>query len=548
MFSRSLFLLLSFVCVLGCAPLSLQAQVPSVRHTTTIVVSKGAPPLKLAVEELRKYLAAMGNPKPRIVLPPGRGDIYVGTMPSDLPPEVGEAINTSLHGKDVDAFVIRSVGNRLVIYGNSARATLYGAYHYLNTLGVRWYFPGSEGEVIPRASVKLSGYNVIQVPSFHKRGIVIFSTTPGFEELVDFAAKVKLNTIGLHAIPFGPQSWDVGLADAERSTSPRGLNLDVERHFFGENFCPDDTAMLDHARADFTAYVKTLPPDMNEFFLWPADRYLAPCSSPEYRDYSVSDLILWFDKQMLETLRSVRPEAKFAFLSYLSTWEPPRHEKPIPGLVLEWAPMNQSFAHALDDSASAANAEYQKDFGTLIQMFGAENSQVLGYWLDDTLFSRTLFCKLPYVPKALQGDLTYYHRMGVPAITTFGVITGRDYFTSHVSPAVFLYPLLLWNIQEDTRKTMRDFAIGFFGSEQAVEVFDLLSRADQMVFVERHRLHAQKVGNPTFVETVTEALGLAQKLLVSQTNPAGKARVARLIQEVSSRFISPIGGESDPGQ
>jgi hypothetical protein len=179
-------------------------------------------------------------------------------------------------------------------------------------------------------------------------------------------------------------------------------------------------------------------------------------------------------------------------------------------------------------------------------MFGAKDSQVLGYWLDDSLFSRTYFSKLPYVPQALKGDLAYYHRKGVPAVTTFGVVAGRDYFASHASPAVFLYPQLLWNVQGDPHEMMRDFCRLFFGSEQAIEIFDLLSQADQMVYVERHQLQARKVGGPKFVETVLKALELAQKLLASQKNPAEKARAARLVQEVSSRFISPAAG--GPGQ
>jgi hypothetical protein len=93
--------------------------------------------------------------------------------------------------------------------------------------------------------------------------------------------------------------------------------------------------------------------------------------------------------------------------------------------------------------------------------------------------------------------------MGLSAITTFGVITGRDYFASHVSPAAFLYPQLLWNAQRDPREMMRDFCTRFFGSEQALEVFDLLSQADQMVYVERYLLQARKAGDHKFLESVS---------------------------------------------
>ncbi len=149
---------------------------------------------------------------------------------------------------------------------------------------------------------------------------MIYSSTPGFRDLVDFAAKTKLNTIALHS--------DLGLADAERLFESRGLTLNLERHFFGENFCPDDQATFDREKSRFNEYVAALPAAMNEIFLWPADNFLKPCTSPEYRDYSIPDLILSFANRMTQALRQSRPQASFAFISYLSTWQPPKLEKP----------------------------------------------------------------------------------------------------------------------------------------------------------------------------------------------------------------------------
>jgi hypothetical protein len=457
----------------------------------------------------------MGNLKPEVVSAPAAGDIYLGGRPGD---------------GDADGFTIRSEGEKLLLHGNSPRATLYAAYHYLESLGARWYFPGRENEVIPRASARLTGYDITQAPSFHKRGIVIFSSTPGFRDLVDFAAKAKLNTIALHS--------DAGLADAERLFESRGLTLNLERHFFGENFCPDDQATLDREKSRFTEYVAHLPAAFNEIFLWPADEFLKPCTSPQFRDYSVPDLILSFANRMAQTLRQSRPQAKFAYLSYFSTWEPPKQEKPGEGVMLEWAPMFQSFGAAIDDPGSALNAEYRKDFEALVKLFGGARTQVLGYWLDDTLFSRTHYVKLPYVPKALKGDLAYYHRLGVPALTTFGVITGRDYFASHVSPAVFLYPKLLWNVQTEMSSVMRDFCRDYLRSESAMEIFDLLEKADAMVWLERNKVQTGRLRDPEFVRTVSRAAELAQKLMNQQQDPEIKARAARLVAEVASRFVS----------
>jgi hypothetical protein len=478
----------------------------------------------------------MGNPQPTVVEAPNAGDIYVGMIPDQASSQQTQAIAATVRDNP-DSFVIRTLGETLVIYGGSSRANLYGVYHYLETLGFRWYFPGAGNEFVPHAPARLQGYDITQSPSFRKRGIIVFSTTPGFNDLVDFAAKMKLNTIGLHAIPFGPQSADVGLADAQKAAEPRGLTVDIERHLFGESYCPDDLPALGREKKTLTDYVATLPPAMTDFFLWPADRFLSPCNSPAFQDYSVSDLVMAFANQMVATLRNMRPEARFAFLSYLSTWEPPRHVKPSPGLILEWAPMFQSFAQSLDDPLSPSNVEYRRDFESLLKLFGPENSQVLGYWLDDTLFSRTYYGRLPYIPEALKGDLTYYHRMGVPAITTFGVITGRDYFLTHVSPAIFLYPRLLWDVKSDPREIMREFCRNYFGSEHVLEIYDSLAEADRLVYVERHRLRSEGLSDPRFAAATSRALKLSSDMLRAEADPERRARFARLLQEVSARFI-----------
>jgi hypothetical protein len=127
--------------------------------------------------------------------------------------------------------------------------------------------------------------------------------------------------------------------------------------------------------------------------------------------------------------------------------------------------------------------------------------------------------------------------MGVPAITTFGVITGRDYFLTHVSPVVFLYPRLLWDVKSETREIMREFCRNYFGSEQVLEIYDSLAEADRLVYVERQRLRSEGLSDPRFVAATSRALKLSSDMLRAETDPERRARFARLLQEVSARFL-----------
>jgi len=137
------------------------------RHATLRIVSNhdGAPPVRFAVGELAKYLRLMGNAPPTLVESPEAGDIYVGMIPDNAAASESRAIAAAVRDNP-DSFVIRTLGDALLIYGGSPRGNLYGVYHYLETLSIRWYFPGAGNEFVPHAPARLKGYNITQSPSF----------------------------------------------------------------------------------------------------------------------------------------------------------------------------------------------------------------------------------------------------------------------------------------------------------------------------------------------------------------------------------------------
>src|ERR1700690_3080218 len=77
-----------------------------------VLPAQPAPPERFAADELVKYLTQMGNPKPQVASAPDQGDIYLGGQPGS---------------GDADSFSIRSEGGKLLLHGNSPRATLYAA-------------------------------------------------------------------------------------------------------------------------------------------------------------------------------------------------------------------------------------------------------------------------------------------------------------------------------------------------------------------------------------------------------------------------------------
>lgn len=70
-----------------------------------------------------------------------------------------------------DAFELRADGDDIVVRGGSARGLLYGVYELLErALGVRWFAPGPDGEVVPSTStVEVAVGGGIHAPDFAYR-------------------------------------------------------------------------------------------------------------------------------------------------------------------------------------------------------------------------------------------------------------------------------------------------------------------------------------------------------------------------------------------
>ena len=208
------------------------------RSDYSIVVADGAAlPVRFAAEELQKYLKQMSGAELPIVSQDA-GDLAIvvaegASLEGDL-----TALRTTLAGRGEDGYLMRTVGERLVLTGNSPRATLYAVYHFLEKyLGCGWCVPG-EDTVPQREVVQVAALDeAVGPPAFSMRQIIVF---PYGDQLLkknnvphtDWLAKNRMNWA--HPAPNGPYSWErnrsreVYVPEVER----RGLYLEVGGHTF----------------------------------------------------------------------------------------------------------------------------------------------------------------------------------------------------------------------------------------------------------------------------------------------------------------------------
>ena len=133
-----------------------------------VLADDASPSTKHGAEELQSFLEQMTGAKLPIVSdqqPLGEREIILGDN-AHLK-AVGAAVDFASLG--TEGYVIRTVGERLVIAGGALRGTMYGVYGFLEDhLGCRWFAPGVSR--IPKsARLALGPIDDLQVPKLEYR-------------------------------------------------------------------------------------------------------------------------------------------------------------------------------------------------------------------------------------------------------------------------------------------------------------------------------------------------------------------------------------------
>lgn len=152
----------------------------------TIVVESASPVTRFAAEELQTFLSQiLGKTVPLAFAPGSNCNIYVGF--GKFAAAQGVKAETLVR----DGFYIRSFGKDILIAGTDdpkeniknainkggawsfhfERGSLFGVYDFLERFcGVRFYFPGELGTVVPKAnSIKLPAINIADRPDMIER-------------------------------------------------------------------------------------------------------------------------------------------------------------------------------------------------------------------------------------------------------------------------------------------------------------------------------------------------------------------------------------------
>jgi len=207
------------------------------------------------------------------------------------------------------------------------------------------------------------------------------------------------------------------------------------------NMCPSNPEALAYVQARTAELVPQIPADDGKYRLWIDDTRDRICHCEKCKNLSGSDQAMLIYNAMQRGVRQVRPKGKIAYLAYYNTLEVPA-VKPENGIFLEYAPIARRFDKPIYDPENGSSADTLK---ALLNFFGKEDSEVLEYWMDNSLFCKW---KLPYKKLELNTDVlvqdvAYYRALGFEFITSFGCFLNADYAAEFGEPPVETYGKIL---------------------------------------------------------------------------------------------------------
>jgi hypothetical protein len=364
------------------------------RPSAQIVVSpKAAAPERFAAEEIRRYVAQMSGARLPLASEAAKGGpgVYVGRgawLPAAANPDRWD-----------DTFRIQVKPDRVLVGGNTPRATLYAAYALLERLGCRWiapnfaFYPGGKGEIAPRAdTLALAEGETEERPAWRYRAKYVEEgrthTKENLPALVDWMAKTRHNVF---CCPTdyggrGTVRWDTFREAITPELKKRGLLIEVGGHGY-QNFLPAARYFDKHpewfgmdekgqrtravnrvfatsnpeAMAEFTrnvlAYLRAHP-EIDIFDLWPPDgaRWSEAPADKALGEPPVRHALVV--NHIANVLAKELPDVILEFIAYQNYLTPPVGITFAPNTIVGFCPIARSFATNIDDPKNKSNKAY----------------------------------------------------------------------------------------------------------------------------------------------------------------------------------------------
>ncbi len=474
-----------------------------------VVADNASPSTKHGAEELQMFLEQISGVKLPIVSdhePQGPKEIVLGD--NDHLRKLGVTIDFAELGRE--GYVIRTVGDHLIIAGGKLRGNMYGVYGFLEDhLGCRWFTPGVSR--IPKSARLVVGpIDERQVPALEYREPYLYECFDG-----DWCARNRMNssTGRLDAKHGGKVMFGNGFFVHTFSS------LVPPEKYFKDH--PEYFSLLNGKRQNGYAQLCCTNPDVIRLCTEGIRRAMR--DQPQATVFSVSQndcdkhcrcsrckaLAREEDSQMAPVLALVNhvaeavekefPGKVVETLAYEWTRQPPKHMRPRPNVIIRLCSIECCFSHPLATCHSFSNQAFREDIERWSKV-----APRLWVWDYTTNFDHYL---LPFPNQRVIGpNIRFFVDHNVKGIFEEDIGDTPDSELSALGG--YVMAKCLWNPRYDADRAMREFLAAYYGPA-AVPIrayIDLLHD-----YAERKHVHVRIFGRVDGLHLTDELLTKADR-------------------------------------
>lgn len=494
-----------------------------------VVADDASPSTRHAAEELQMFLQQMSGVKLPIVSdrePLSAQEIVLGDNAHLR--QLGVQIDFPALGRE--GYVIRAVGQRLVIAGGAQRGNLYGVYGLLEDhLGCRWFAP--DVSRIPQTSrLTLGPIDQRCVPVLEYREPFTFDCFDG-----DWCARNRVNSSSgrleeKHGgkIMFGSGFFChtfAGLVPTDKyfQEHPEYFSLVAGKRQDGyAQLCCTNEDVIRLCTEGILKGMKAHP----EAFVFSVsqndvDKHCEcdRCQALAKQEDSQMAPVLALVNRVAEAAEKEFPDKAVETLAYQWTRRPPKTMRPRPNVIIRLCSIECCFAHPLEKCDSPANQAFCRDLTGWSKL-----SNRLWIWDYVTDFSHYL---MPFPNQRVRDDnIRLFVRNNVK-----GIFEQDTYDSPHSELAAlggYLTAKYLWNPDYDENTALTEFLDAYYGPA-AKPIRDYLNLTHD--YVEKNNIHVVIWAPPASGHLTDELLTEANRLWQeAERLAASDAAVLRRVQ------------------
>lgn len=493
-----------------------------------IYLSPQADPTEtFAAEELRdalKKICGAGFEVHVSATVPERRAIIVGDLQH---PEVqARAAALQLRPGKVEQVAVYTLDGRLYLAGNQPRGALYAVYHFLqHELGVRWLWPGPDGEFMPaKKSWSLPELKFNRQPAFTYRG---FHLCGDWRDVELFREWMGRNFINIHRHAAPPpdkrrgfysmwSSHNVVLPDTLFDQHPEYF-AEIDGKRYKGNVCFSHPEVDRIVAAEMAAYLRKRP-FLDLLSVFPSDNQdYCRCAQCAKMDVSTA----WFEfyNRLTDTLKQEFPSLKFATIAYQGYRDVPKCQIRNSEFI-EYASYSRCNIHPYGQ----AGCQHNEDTMRAMLAWRATGLPIGNYAYEYDIYSKN--CRfvpfLSVIDDAVKTSKRLGHVALIPEIS-LSPKDGPDVYAHSVQNrlSIYLYARLLWEPDQPLTDLLRDWCQTVFG-EAAAPMYDYYTAMDRAW--SGMTIHATILGN---------ALSAAPHLLTDKRRAEAAAAFASAEQQVA---------------